>query len=60
MVAELRANPTAQKEDQLGLEIATMPPEEREQVPRILLRIVAEERDGRPPADAPADPRPQR
>lgn len=45
MVAEMRAKPTAQKEDQLGLEIAGMPPEQRERVPEVLLRIVAEERD---------------
>lgn len=47
MVAELRAKPTAEKEDELGLAIATMPPAERDQVPAVLLRIVAEERRGR-------------
>lgn len=44
MVAELRATPTAQKEDALGLEIATMPPAERDHVPAVLLRLLAEER----------------
>lgn len=43
MVAELRAVPTAEKEDALGLEVATLPPAEREYVPTVLLRIVAEE-----------------
>jgi hypothetical protein len=50
MIAELRAKPTQEKEDALGLEIATMPESEREFVPSALLRIVAEERgteDGR-------------
>jgi hypothetical protein len=43
MVAELRARPTQEKEDALGLEIATLPPAERDYVPEILLRIVAAE-----------------
>jgi hypothetical protein len=43
MVAEYRAKPTAEKEDALGLRIATMPAEEREQVPAVLLEIVATE-----------------
>jgi hypothetical protein len=43
MVAEYRAKPTAEKEDVLGLRIATMPAEEREQVPAILLELVAAE-----------------
>lgn len=46
MIAELRAKPTQAKEDRLGLEIATMPPAEREYVTTVLLRIVAEERRG--------------
>jgi hypothetical protein len=44
MVAEYRAKPTQEKEDGLGVEIAVLPPEEREYVPTVLLRIVAEER----------------
>ncbi|HYH54335.1 MAG TPA: hypothetical protein VD761_09405 [Solirubrobacterales bacterium] len=43
MIAELRAKPTQEKEDALGLEIANLPAGEREQVPAVLLRIVAEE-----------------
>ena len=46
MIAELRAKPTQAKEDRLGLTIATLPPEEREFVTTVLLRIVAEERGG--------------
>lgn len=44
IIAEYRANPTAEQEDRLGLRIATMPAEEREQVPVVLLEIVAAER----------------
>ena len=43
MVAELRARPTQEKEDALGLEVATLPPDEREYVTAVLLRILAEE-----------------
>jgi hypothetical protein len=43
MVAELRVKPTQEKEDALGLEVATLPPAERDLVPKVLLRIVAEE-----------------
>jgi hypothetical protein len=43
MVAELRSKPTQEKEDALGLEIATLPQPERDYVPEVLLRIVAEE-----------------
>jgi hypothetical protein len=53
MVAELRAKPSQEKEDRVGVEIATMPEAERDLVPGILLRIVAEESgpgDGRRPA----------
>ena len=46
MVAEMRAKPTAEKEDVLGLRIATMPAEERELVPAILLDLVAAESRG--------------
>jgi len=42
MVAELRARPTQEKEDGLGLEIATMPPAEREYVTAVLLRMLGE------------------
>jgi hypothetical protein len=47
MIAEYRAKPTQEKEDGLGVQIATLPPEEREYVTAVLLRIVAEERDPR-------------
>jgi hypothetical protein len=46
MITELRIKPTQAKEDNLGLAIATMPPEEREYATMVLLRIVAEERRG--------------
>jgi hypothetical protein len=42
MVAELRARPTQEKEDALGLEIATMPLAEREHVAIVLLRMLGE------------------
>jgi hypothetical protein len=48
MVAELRSRPTQEKEDLLGLEVATLPPAEREHVVAVLLQIVAEERASRP------------
>jgi hypothetical protein len=44
MIAEYRIKPTQEKEDGLGVEIATLPPEQREYVTTVLLRIVAEER----------------
>lgn len=44
MVAELRARPTQEKEDALGLEIALMPPAEREYVTAVLLRTLADHR----------------
>jgi hypothetical protein len=44
MIAEYRAKPTQEKEDGLGVEIATLPPAQREHVTTVLLRIVAEER----------------
>jgi hypothetical protein len=43
MVAALRAKPTQEKEDALGLEIATLPPAERDYVSEVLLRMLAEE-----------------
>jgi hypothetical protein len=42
MVAELRARPTQGKEDALGLEIANLPPAEREYVTIVLLRMLGE------------------
>ena len=47
MIAELRAKPTQAKEDRLGLAVATLPPEEREYVTTVLLRILVEERGPR-------------
>jgi hypothetical protein len=43
MVAELRARPTQEKEDALGVEIALMPPAEREHVTAVLLRMLRED-----------------
>jgi hypothetical protein len=40
MVAELRARPTQEKEDALGLRIASMPPSEREFVTAVLVRML--------------------
>jgi hypothetical protein len=40
MVAELRAGPTQEKEDALGLRIASMPPLEREHVTTVLRRML--------------------
>lgn len=42
LVAELRARPTQEKEDALGLQIAIMPPAEREYVTAVLLRMLGE------------------
>jgi hypothetical protein len=42
IVAGLRARPTQEKEDALGLEIALMPPAEREYVTTVLLRMLSE------------------
>lgn len=44
MIAEYRAKPTQELEDEFGLRVATLPPEQREYVPAILLEIVAAER----------------
>jgi hypothetical protein len=46
MIAELRAKPSQEKEDRVGVEIAKLPAAERNLVPAILLRIVAEESGG--------------
>lgn len=40
MVAELRARPTQEKEDALGVRIASMPPPEREFVTTVLRRML--------------------
>ncbi|HYQ78502.1 MAG TPA: hypothetical protein VEP91_05250 [Solirubrobacterales bacterium] len=40
MVTELRARPTQEKEDALGLRIASMLPPEREHVTAVLLRML--------------------
>jgi hypothetical protein len=54
MIADLRINPNQEKEDRVGVEISTMPEEERDFVPTVLLRFVATERRGEPlPAPAP-------
>jgi hypothetical protein len=44
IVAELRARPTQEKEDALGLQIATMPPAEREYVTAVLLKMLSDDR----------------
>lgn len=43
MVAELRARPTQEKEDALGVVVANMPPAERAHVTTVLLRMLGEE-----------------
>jgi hypothetical protein len=43
MVTELRARPTQEKEDALGLEIALMPATDREYVTAVLLRMLEED-----------------
>jgi hypothetical protein len=55
MIAELRARPTQEKEDRIGVEIAAMPAAERDLVPVMLLRIVAEEAGHGSGAGAAAD-----
>jgi hypothetical protein len=42
LIAELRARPTQEKEDALGLQIAIMPPAEKEYVTAVLLRMLGE------------------
>lgn len=46
MVTDLRARPTQEKEDKIGLEIAVLPEEERAFVPTALLRLLVAEREG--------------
>jgi len=54
MVADLRINPNQEKEDRVGIEISTMPEEERAFVPTVLLRFIAAESRGEPlPEPAP-------
>ena len=48
MIAEYRAKPTQELEDEFGLRVAALPPEQREYVPAILLEIGAAERGPRP------------
>ncbi|HVY97645.1 MAG TPA: hypothetical protein VHA54_11855 [Solirubrobacterales bacterium] len=43
-IAEYRSKPTQELEDELGLRVATLPAAERDQVPALLLEIVAAER----------------
>jgi hypothetical protein len=44
LVAELRARPTQEKEDAIGLEIATMPAAERDYVTMVLLQMLGRDR----------------
>jgi hypothetical protein len=46
MTAELRARPSQEKEDRIGLEIAKLPAEERAFVPTALLRMLVADRNG--------------
>jgi hypothetical protein len=46
MVAELRAHPSQEKEDRVGLEVSLLPEEERAFVSTVLLRFVDAERRG--------------
>jgi hypothetical protein len=51
MVAELRALPSQEKEDRIGLEISLLPAEEQALVPTVLLRFLSAERRGEPLPD---------
>jgi hypothetical protein len=51
MVAELRALPSQEKEDRIGLEISLLPEEELAFVPTVLLRFLSAERRGEPLPD---------
>lgn len=42
MIADYRTKPTQEKEDALGVELARMPPAEREYVSAVLMAIVSE------------------
>ena len=52
MVAELRALPSQDKEDRIGIEISLLPAEERAFVPTVLLRFLVAERAGEPLPEA--------
>lgn len=43
MITELRARPTQEKEDALGVRVAAMPPAERAHVSTVLLRMLSED-----------------
>lgn len=47
MIAEYRAKPTSELEDNFGVEVAALPAPERDYVPTVLLEIVAEEAGSR-------------
>jgi hypothetical protein len=47
MTTELRALPSQEKEDRIGVEISLLPDEERAFVPTALLRLLVAEREGR-------------
>jgi hypothetical protein len=57
MAEELRINPSQEKEDRIGVEIAVLPAEERDFIPTALLRLVAAERDGEELAEPGGSPR---
>jgi hypothetical protein len=52
MVAELRALPSQEKEDRIGLEISLLPEDELAFVPTVLLRFITTERRGEPLPEA--------
>jgi hypothetical protein len=52
MIADLRVNPSQEKEDRAGVGISLLPEEERAFVPTVLLRFLAAERRGEPLPDA--------
>jgi hypothetical protein len=52
MVAELRALPSQEKEDRIGLEISLLSEEERAFVPTVLLRFITAERRNEPLPEA--------
>jgi hypothetical protein len=54
MIAEYRAKPTQEKEDGLGVEVANLPPAEREHVTAVLLAIVAADLRARTPRGGPS------
>ena len=47
MTTELRALPSQEKEDRIGVEISLLPEEERAFVPTALLRLLVAEQEGR-------------